>query len=208
MEHGSHGGHAPQSHGTAGGHAKPAGHGGHKAAPPAFLKNFAGFAARIWIAQFLAALYACIVAHKVFGIALEAVINVQLALQIALPFALILLYVAISLVSRNVSNIAGFAAAILAYLLTPFAAMVGYMLYGSVVHVSPARSFVYAGVMRHVHDTLIAAAELGARLSIPHVGYLATPHFFGRANIVLAAIGLLLAAMMWAANRRAPAAAH
>ena len=175
---------------------------------PAFLKNFAGLAAQIWIAQFLAAIYACVVANRVFGIALEQVVNVQLALQIALPFAMILFYVALSLVSRSFANIAGFAAAILAYLLTPFAAMVGYMLYGRFAHLPPERSFVYAGVMRHVHDTLIAAAQLGARFAIPHVGYIATPQFFSRANVVLAALGLVLAVLMWAANRRAISVQH
>lgn len=204
MDHGSHGG-----HGFQGAHGAQDGHGGHAeaAARPSFLTNFAGLAARIWIAQFIAAVYACVVANWVFGIALGSVVDVQLALQIALPFALIALYVAISLVSRSFSNILGFAASILAYALTPFAAMVGYMLYGLARHVSPAQSFVYAGVMRHVHDTLIAAAHLGARLAIPHVGYIATPQFFNLANYALAGAGLLLAATMWAANRRA-AAAH
>ena len=207
MDHG-HG----AAHGAHENHAPLRGLGGHTAprARPAFLKNFAGLAARIWIAQFLAAVYACVVANRVFGIALEQVVNVQLALQIALPFAMILFYVALSLISRSFANVAGFAAAILAYLLTPFAAMVGYMLYGRFAHLPPERSFVYAGVMRHVHDTLIAAAQLGARFAIPHVGYIATPQFFGRANVVLAALGLVLAGLMWAANRRAVqgAAAH
>ena len=200
MEHGPHAAHGAHDRHGHDAHAAPA-------ARPAFLKNFAGFAAQIWIAQFLAAIYACIVANKVFGIALESVIDVQLALQIALPFAMILVYVGVSLVSRSFSNLAGFAVAILTYLLTPFAAMTGYALYGAYAHVSPARSFVYAGVVRHVHDTLVAAAQLGARLAIPHVGYIATPQFFGRANFVLAAAGLVLAGLMWAANRRS-AAAH
>ena len=204
------------AHGTLGDHRTAVSHGSHgdhgahsaPAARPSYLRNFAGLAARIWLAQFAAALYACLIANKIFGIALEEVVNVQLALQIALPFAMILLYVLVSLISRSFSNIAGFAAAIVAYALTPFAAMVGFMLYGSFVHVSPARSFVYAAVMRHTHDTLVGAAHLGARLAIPHVGYIATPQFFGQANFVLAAAGLLLAAAMWAANRRAAAPAH
>ena len=206
MDHGPHG----AMHG--GGHGSHDDHAAH-AAPrtrPAFLKNFAGLAAQIWIAQFLAAIYACVVANLVFGIALEQVVNVQLALQIALPFAMILLYVAIGLMSRSFGNLLEFAAAILAYLLTPFAAMVGYALYGSFAHAAPERSFVYAGVLRHMHDTLSAAAHLGARFAIPHVGYIATPQFFAKANVVLAALGLVLAGLMWAANRRSvqAAAAH
>ena len=195
MDHGPHGAMHGDGHDDHAAHAAPR-------TRPAFLRNFAGFAAQIWIAQFLAAIYACVVANRVFGIALEQVVNVQLALQIALPFAMILFYVALSLISRSFANIAGFAAAILAYLLTPFAAMVGYMLYGRFAHLPPERSFVYAGVMRHVHDTLIAAAQLGSRFAIPHVGYIATPQFFAKANFVLAALGLVLAGLMWAANRR------
>ena len=204
MDHG-HG----AAHGAHDNHALHGGHSGHTAPRPrpTFLKNFARLAATIWIAQFLAAIYACIVANRVFGIALEAVVNVQLALQIALPVAMIVLYVAISLVSRSFANIAGFAASILAYLLTPFAAMTGYMLYGRLAHAAPERSFVYAGVMRHLHNTLIAAAHLGSRLAIPHVGYIATPQFFAKANLVLAALGLVLAGAMWAANRRSAQAA-
>ena len=93
MEHPSHGGGHGGGHGKHNSHGRHDDHGAH-AAPrprPAFLKNFARFAATIWIAQFLAAIYACVVANRVFGIALEAVVNVQLALQIALPFAMALL---------------------------------------------------------------------------------------------------------------------
>jgi hypothetical protein len=170
---------------------------------PSLFTNFAGFAGQLWLGQFLGAIYACLVGNLVFGIALESVVNVQLALQIALPFLLIFLYVAVSIFVRDFSDVLDFLTSVLAYALTPFAATLGFMIYGHFAHVALAeRSFVYGGVVRHMNDTLIAIANLGSQLSIPHIQLIATPQFFNWSNFIFAGFGLLLSAAKWVANRR------
>lgn len=158
-----------------------------------WVSGFTRWAIRLWIIQFLLALYFTTVTNLVFGIPVGQVVNVQLSLQLFLPITLVVLYIGFSLWVHDFSDWLHFAASAFAYALTPFAAITGYKVYAYFAGVSLAdQSFVYAGFLHDFSRGLTYLEGLGSALSIPHSEFIGTPTFFGWAQLAISALGLLL----------------
>jgi hypothetical protein len=158
-----------------------------------WLSKMAIWAVALWIGQFIGALYSATVANLVFGISLGSVVDVLLCLQLFLPVVFLAFYLAVSAFVQDFSDWLDFIATFVGYLLTPFAASVGYTLYAYFAGAHLMKlSFVYAGLMNDVQTSLHFIAHLGTQLAIPHMAFIGSQQFFNWSQFVFAGMGLML----------------
>ena len=159
---------------------------------------------QLWTAQLLLALYACMVGNLFFDIPFGTIVDVVLPLQVFAPLIVVARFLVQCAVIEGFAESSGLVESLLAYLLSPFAAMLGYMAYAYFYERGPMdQSLFFAAFSHHVAGWLTHLAALAARLSIPQASNWVKAEIMRLYQPALAVIGLLLALKSFVQRRSA-----
>ena len=148
-------------------------------------------ALQLWCAQTAGSFYVVAVASKLFGNPLAQVIDVVLPLQIFLPFPLVAAFAVRTAVSQPFSEQSLPIISMLSFLLSPFAAMVGYEVFAYLYELGPAGdSALYGTIVATIDISILTAAKFAHANHIHFTDALALEGHSLLPQALLAAISL------------------